>query len=84
MFIGEDLLFNLSYASNCDKIVVISDALYNYNVSLQNGLASRYDENLFCTEIMLHKKCRSFLKQALTPMILETLMKLLRRKFIIT
>ena len=62
LFIGEDLLFNLSYASNCDKIVVISDALYNYNVSLQNGLASRYDENLFCTEIMLHKKVQKFFK----------------------
>lgn len=62
LFIGEDLLFNLSYASNCDKIVVISDALYNYDVSLQNGLASQYDENLFCTEIMLHKKVQKFFK----------------------
>ncbi len=60
--IGEDLLFNLSYTSNCDKIVVISDALYNYNVSAQESLASRYDENLFFTEIMLHKKVQKFFK----------------------
>lgn len=58
--IGEDLLFNLSYTSNCDKIVVISDILYNYDVSLQSGLASRYDENLFYIEIILHKEVQNF------------------------
>lgn len=62
--IGEDLLFNLSYASNCDKILVINDALYNYDVSSQKGLASRYDESLFCTEIMLHKEVQKFFKNS--------------------
>lgn len=57
---GEDLLFNLSYFSNCDKISVISDSLYNYSVTSQESLAGKYDEILLATQIMLHKKVKNF------------------------
>lgn len=61
--IGEDLLFNLSYISNCDKISVMDQILYNYDVSLQNSLACQYDEKLFYTQIFLNKEVQNFLKE---------------------
>ena len=57
---GEDLLFNLSYFSNCNKISVISDNLYNYNVTAQESLAGKYDDSLLSTQIMLNKKVKEF------------------------
>ena len=57
---GEDLLFNLSYFSKCNKISVISDNLYNYNVTAQESLAGKYDDNLLLTQIMLNKKVQEF------------------------
>lgn len=59
--IGEDLLFNLSYFSDCDKIVMINDCLYNYDVLSQESLASQYDDNLFNIEVMLYKEVQKFL-----------------------
>lgn len=61
---GEDLLFNLSYASNCDKISVVAQAYYNYDVSSQKSLSGKYSETLFATEVMLHKKVQSFFKSS--------------------
>ena len=60
--VGEDLLFNLCYTANCDKISVVSQALYNYDVTLLTSLAGKYDVNLLNTEIMLHKKVQEFYK----------------------
>lgn len=57
---GEDLLFNLAYFSNCDKISIISDNLYNYNVASQVSLAGKYDDSLLLTQIMLNKKVQEF------------------------
>ena len=61
--IGEDLLFNLSYISNCDKISVINQNLYNYDVSLQNSLACKYYEKLFYNKLYLNKEVQKFLKK---------------------
>ena len=57
---GEDLLFNLAYFSNCDKISIISDNLYNYNVASQVSLAGKYDDSLLLTQVMLNKKVQEF------------------------
>ena len=57
---GEDLLFNLAYFSNCNKISVISDNLYNYNITAQESLAGKYDDSLLSTQIMLNKKVQEF------------------------
>lgn len=57
---GEDLLFNLAYFSNCNKISVISDNLYNYNVASQVSLAAKFDDSLLLTQIMLNKKVQEF------------------------
>lgn len=57
---GEDLLFNLAYFSNCDKISVISDNFYNYDATSQNSLAGKYDDSLLATQIMLNKKVQEF------------------------
>ncbi len=60
---GEDLLFNLSYFLNCDKIKIIEDCLYNYHSLNENSLASQYSEDLFEIELMLYKEVRRFLKE---------------------
>ncbi len=57
---GEDLLFNLSYFSNCNKISVISDSLYNYDVTEQDSLAAKFNDNLLSNQIMLNKKVQEF------------------------
>lgn len=57
---GEDLLFNLAYFSNCNKISVISDNLYNYNVASQVSLAAKFDDSLLSTQIILNKKVQEF------------------------
>lgn len=62
--IGEDLLFNLLYVRFCNKILVINDALYNYDASLQNGLASQYNEKLFDIQIMLHLNVQEFFENS--------------------
>ncbi len=59
---GEDLLFNLSYFSGCEKISVVSDSLYNYTVPSSNSLAGKYDDSLLNTQIMLNKKVHEFFK----------------------
>lgn len=61
---GEDLLFNLSYISDCDKISVINKNLYNYNVSSQESLVCQYNNKLFKTEAMLHNEVQKFFKNS--------------------
>lgn len=58
--IGEDLIFNLSYVTNCNKISVASDNFYNYKVASQVSLAGKYDDSLLSTQIMLNKKVQEF------------------------
>lgn len=60
--IGEDLLFNLKYFSNCNKFEVTKKCLYCYDVSQQESLASKYDENLLENEIMLYQEVQKFYK----------------------
>jgi glycosyltransferase involved in cell wall biosynthesis len=43
--IGEDLLFNLKYFSNCESFYVLNVNLYNYFVSNPNSLMHRYYED---------------------------------------
>ena len=62
--LGEDLLFNLCYFSNCGKISVVKDGLYNYSVSAPGSLSDQYNDRLFDTEIMLHKKVQEFFKNS--------------------
>lgn len=62
--LGEDLLFNLCYFSNCGKISVVKDKLYNYSVSAPGSLSDQYNDSLFDTEIMLHKKVQEFFKKS--------------------
>lgn len=61
--IGEDLLFNLSYFLYCDKIKIIEDCLYNYDVLNEDSLASKYNKELFEMELMLYKEVRKFFKK---------------------
>lgn len=60
--VGEDLMFNLCYVSNCDKISVVDKTFYNYDVSRQHSLTGCYEDKLFDTEIMLHEEVKKFLK----------------------
>ena len=60
--IGEDLLFNLNYFSNCNKIEIIEKCLYCYDVSQQESLTSKYNENLLEIEVMLFQEVQTFYK----------------------
>lgn len=62
--LGEDLLFNLCYFSNCGKISVVRDRLYNYSVAEPGSLSDQYNDRLFDTEVMLHKKVQEFFKRS--------------------
>lgn len=55
--LGEDLLFNLTYLKEIEKINLISDSLYYYRQGTKNSLSNKYYENMF--EIQ-EKLCNQF------------------------
>ena len=58
--IGEDLLFNLEYFKNCEKIKIISNCFYNYVDKSENSLSKLYDEDLLDKQIKLYGSVRNF------------------------
>lgn len=63
--LGEDLLFNLSYIKECEKIVVMEQAGYQYCIENKNSLAMQYREDKFEKTMELHKKVLAFCKESL-------------------
>lgn len=60
--LGEDLLFNFDYLDyNNGKIAVINKSLYNYNVSNENSLGSKYYDNLLQIYQYINKKMKCFI-----------------------
>ena len=51
--LGEDLLFNLEYFNEIDKITFLNDYLYYYRFHGNNSLSSRYNEEAKSIQLML-------------------------------
>ncbi|MBQ3599723.1 MAG: glycosyltransferase family 2 protein [Lachnospiraceae bacterium] len=65
MSLGEDLLFNLSYLKENQKVYVIEEAGYQYCIEGEGSLGTCYRDNKFETSMYLHKQVTEFAKQAL-------------------
>lgn len=69
--LGEDLLFNLEYFKNCQKIKIISDCLYNYVDESENSLNKSYDEDLLNKQIHLYESVKTFCKDKFQDTFLD-------------
>ena len=58
--IGEDLLFNLAYFSQCSQIKIISDCLYNYVDKSSQSLNKLYYDDLVDRQVFLYKEVKRF------------------------
>jgi glycosyltransferase involved in cell wall biosynthesis len=63
--LGEDLLFNLEYFKNIDKISIIKDCSYNYVVGSIDSLTGQYRNNLFEIALLLNKSIYDFIDDCL-------------------
>lgn len=63
MTMGEDLLFNMDYLKNCNRINIIPDQLYNYMISNNNSLTKSFNKNLFDNQQILFQNVRGFLME---------------------
>lgn len=57
---GEDLLFNLAYIRGAETIASIAEVIYYYNNVNDSSLASRFRDNGFLIEEMLHNSICGF------------------------
>lgn len=64
--IGEDLIFNINYFKNCDKVSLIEEPLYNYTINKGCSLATVYKKDLLKKEILLYYSVLDFCKNNLT------------------
>lgn len=55
--LGEDLLFNISYIENCNKIKVVSEFGYNYVKTGSISLTGRYNKEKFDVIIKIYRHC---------------------------
>lgn len=65
MSLGEDLMFNLSYLENVEKIYVMKHAGYQYCIDNDQSLGIRYREDKFENSLFLHNKILNFTKEYL-------------------
>lgn len=65
--IGEDLLFNLSYIKDCEKIMVLEDKLYNYYFQTSNSLTSSFKIESFQTLRYVYEETCTFCNQMDIP-----------------
>ena len=63
--LGEDLLFNLVYMKNCDRIAVVSEAGYQYCIENDNSLAFQYRKDRFENALLLHEQVIKYAKEYL-------------------
>ncbi|MGM8366162.1 glycosyltransferase [Virgibacillus sp. W0181] len=60
---GEDLLFNLAYIENCQRVNIIRDPLYLYSIENNHSLSSKFNKNLFQNQLMLYQEIKRFLQK---------------------
>ncbi len=58
--IAEDLLFNIEYMKNCNKIEIISDVLYHYNVSKKESLSKKINKNAIEINGIVFERMKEF------------------------
>lgn len=58
--LGEDLLFNLVYLDNCNKIVFLDKDYYKYEFSNPDSLTSKYREDNFQLATLLYTEVRNY------------------------
>lgn len=57
---GEDLIFNLNYLTNCNSIKCLDLSLYNYVISKTDSLSQKYNINAIDNSILLQKSVLNF------------------------
>lgn len=60
---GEDLLFNLHYLNQCNKVSIVDKLLYNYNKYNDNSITSSFNRNLCNNQRKMYDSVRMFLKE---------------------
>lgn len=60
--ISEDMLFNLDYLSNINRIKIINEPIYHHVLYNQESLTKRYHNGLFEMRKMTHQYMEAFLK----------------------
>lgn len=63
--LGEDLLFNLDYFSNCTNVLFIPQCLYVYRKESMNSLSSGYRDGLLEIAVLLHNRVCEFASSTL-------------------
>lgn len=64
--LGEDLIFNLEYLKNCNRIAIFDEVGYQYQIIENSGsLAEQYREDRFDNSLFLHNYVLSFAKEYL-------------------
>lgn len=59
--LGEDLLFNLAYIHQCERVQVIPQVLYNYTAVRDNSLSRRFKRHYLSNQQMLYQQVKYFL-----------------------
>lgn len=60
---GEDLLFNLHYLEQCERIYVLPDPFYYYIDSNNNSITSQFRKDFFVNMQMVQEAAREFLRR---------------------
>lgn len=61
MLIGEDLLFNLNYLTNCQTIYLLQESLYHYRTN-ETSITNSYQPDMFAQQKILYNEVILFLK----------------------
>ena len=72
--LGEDLIFNLNYLSNCKKVIFKKEAYYHYCIRIKESLTSEYRKNKLENIEFIYNECKEyFLKCGLDKKYIEEL-----------
>ena len=59
--LGEDLIFNLEYLKNCEKVIFDSNCYYNYYLKSNESLTAKYRADKLELMYLLYLKCKDYL-----------------------
>lgn len=63
--LGEDLLFNLAYMKNVERIAVVACGGYQYCIANENSLGIRFRADKFLNSMDLHRQVLTFAREEL-------------------
>lgn len=64
LVVGEDLIFNLDYITECNSIFVVDKSLYFYRRENQNSLSKLFHKNIFEIILYLHERQVKYIHEA--------------------